>query len=172
VRYRFTAPGENVLEGSSDVPYERWTELAERQPVEIAYLPSDPSRNRLRDTNRTTLGAVFTGVGGALAIAGAVIVGFGIRNRRRHRRLHETGLVADALVTDVRSAQLRVNGRQQGRVHYEFRDAMGALQSGKTAYMSLDEAMRWKQGDRIRIRYDREQPRHSILEETAHNLPT
>jgi hypothetical protein len=167
VRYRFTAPADVVVEGTSDVPYDRWTELVERQPVEIAYLPADPGSNRLRGTRRTFMAAMFTGLGGAFAIAGAVIAFFGIRGARRQRRLHETGLMTDAVVTDVRAARLRVNGRQQGRVHYEFRDYQGGLHTGESSYMSLEDALQWKQGDRIRIRYDRDRPQRSVLEETG-----
>jgi len=170
VRYRFVAPDNVLVEGTSDVPYSRWTELAERQPVEIAYLPSDPGNNRLRGTRRTFMAAMFTGLGGAFAVAGAVIALIGMRGTRRQRRLHETGLMTDAVVTDVHATRLTVNGRRQGRVHYEFRDYQGGLHSGKSTYMSLDDAMRWKQGDRIRIRYDRDQPQHSVLEEASHEV--
>jgi hypothetical protein len=166
VRYRFTTPDDGTLEGKSDVPYDEWTKLVERQPIEIEYLPSDPSANRLRGTNRRTLALIFTGMGSAFAIAGAVIMMAGIRAARRYRHLRETGELTEGVVTDVRAARLRVNGRQQARVHYEFRDYQGGTHAGQSAYMPLDDAMRWQQGERIRVRYDRDRPQISALGES------
>jgi hypothetical protein len=162
VRYRFTAPDGAALEGESDVDYERWRALVERAPVRIAFLPSKPSTNRVEGTSRLWMTVMFTLMGGLFAIAGAVIGASGIRSGRRAKRLRESGLIAEATVTAVEPTRMTINGRRQGRVAFEFRDYQGRVQTGRTGYLPLDEAMRWKAGDRVAIRYNRDRPAQSL----------
>jgi hypothetical protein len=162
VRYRFRAPDGGTLDGESDVDYERWRGLAERGPVDIAFLPSKPSTNRVQGTSRLMMSVMFTLMGGFFAIAGAVILAYGIRGGRRATRLRETGLTAEATVTAVQPTRMTINGRRQGRVSFEFRDYQGRVQTGRSGYLPLDDAMRWKAGDRAAIRYDRDRPGESL----------
>jgi hypothetical protein len=117
VRYRFRAPDGTTLDGSSDVAYERWRGLVERGPVGVAYLPSNPSTNRVEGTSRLWMTVLFTLMGGFFAAAGAVILSYGIRGRRRETRLRETGLTAEATVVDVQPTRMTINGRRQGGTH-------------------------------------------------------
>ncbi len=89
VRYRFTPRAGRTLEGASSVDSDAWDRLAEREPIEIAYLPSDPSENRVRGTRKMALAWIFTGLGSLFTIAGGVILAFGIRGSVRHKRLRE-----------------------------------------------------------------------------------
>lgn len=162
VRYRFTPRGGRSLEGESGVDRDGWNRLAEREPIEIAYLPSDPSNNRVRGIRKMVLAWIFTGLGSLFTVAGGVILAFGIRGSVRHRRLRANGLTADAVVTRVQASNVRVNRRRQARVCYEFRDDRGQPHTGKSHHMPINEATAWKAGDRITIRYDRDRPRHSL----------
>ena len=162
VRYRFTAPDGQVREGSTQLDRERWQTLAEREPIEIAYRASDPSTHRVHGTSRMMLAVLFAALGGLFTIAGAVILSFGLRGRRRRRRLHETGMRAEGIVTRVKTTALKINRRPQARVQYEFRDDRGELRRGQSDYMPMDAAMEWKPGDRMTIRYDRQRPQDSI----------
>lgn len=47
--YRFMVP-EGVFEGRARLSYDDWARLAERQAVEVLYLPKQPARSRLRRT--------------------------------------------------------------------------------------------------------------------------
>jgi hypothetical protein len=162
VRYRFTPPGGRALEGASGVDRDDWNQLSEREPIDIAYLPSDPSNNRVRGTRKMVLAWIFTGLGSLFTVAGAVILAFGLRGSARHKRLRATGMTADAVVTRVLPANVRVNKRQQARVLFEFRDDRGGTHAGKSSLMPIDEAMAWKAGDGITIRYDRDRPKDSL----------
>ena len=135
-----------------------------REPVEIAYLPRDPSNNRVRGESKMLLAWIFGGLGSLFAIAGGVIFGIGVRGSLRGRRIRETGMTAEAVITRVKMTNVRINRRRQARVVYEFRDDRGEKRTGKGPYMPLDEAERWKSGDRITIKYDRDRPQRSVWE--------
>jgi hypothetical protein len=164
VRYRFTPRGGRTLEGESGVDRDGWNRFAEREPIEIAYLPSDPSNNRVRGTSKMVLAWIFTGLGGLFTVAGAVILGFGIRSSVRDRRLRDTGMTAEAVVTRVKATTVKINKRRQARVFFEFRDDRGQTRTGRSAHLPIDDAMAWKPGDRITIRYDRDRPQHALWE--------
>ena len=164
VRYRFTTPDGQTHEGATDLSYARWNALAEREPIDIAYLPSNPSDNRMAGTDQRMLVTVFTVVGGCLTIAGSVIAGFGVRGRRRTKRLREKGVTADGVIVSVEPANVRINARPQARVQYEFRDHHGQQQHARSGYLPIDDAMRWKAGDRIVVRYDPDRPQQSLWE--------
>jgi hypothetical protein len=168
VRYRFTGPDGQVREGRAQIDRERWETLAEREPVEIAYAASDPSKHRVHGTSNMLLAIIFGTLGGAFSIAGAVIFSFGLRGSRRRRRLHETGMSAEGVVTRIKATKVRINRQAQARVKYEFRDDRGALRRGQSDYMPIGTAMEWKTGDRITIRYDRHRPQDSIWEPPPH----
>lgn len=164
VRYRFTAPDGRVLEGREPVGRDRWLALAEREPIEIAYDPADPTRHRPAGTSDTVLGAIFAGLGGCFTIAGGLIFGIGVRGARRAARVRKAGMTAEAIVKHVRSTGVTINRRKQARVEYEFRDERGETRTGLSAYLPIDDATRWKPGDRITIKYDRDRPTVSIWE--------
>lgn len=77
------------------------------------------------------------------------------------RRLQREGVTTTARVSDVRAANMRINGVTQLAVHYEYQDERGRSHTGKETFLP-EEAARWKEGDRINIRYDRHKPGHSI----------
>jgi hypothetical protein len=162
VRYRFTPRGGTAVEGESTVDRDDWNRLVEREPIEIAYLPRDPSTNRVRGESKMLLAWIFGGLGSLFAIAGGVIFGIGVRGSLRGRRIRESGMTAEAVITGVKMTNVKVNRRRQARVVYEFRDDRGERRTGKGPYMGVDEAQRWKPGDHITIKYDRDRPQHSV----------
>jgi hypothetical protein len=164
VRYRFTPRGGRTMEGESSVDRDVWNALVEREPVEIAYLPDDPSNNRVRGESKMLVASIFGGLGSLFTIAGGVIFWIGVRGALRGRRIRDSGMTAEAVVTGVQMTNVRVNRRQQARVVYEFRDDGGGTRTGRGPYMPVDEAGRWKTGDHITIKYDRDRPQHSIWE--------
>jgi hypothetical protein len=164
VHYRFTPRGGRTMEGRGGVDHDVWDRLVEREPVDIEYLPGDPSSNRVRGESKMLLAWIFGGLGSLFTIAGGIIFGIGVRGSLRGRRLRETGMTADATITRVQMTNVRVNRRPQARVVYEFHDDRGERRTGKGPYMSVEEAQRWKAGDRITIKYDRDRPQHSIWE--------
>lgn len=162
VHYRFTPRGGKTIEGESTVDRDDWNRLVEREPIEIAYLPRDPSTNRVRGESKMLVAWIFGGLGSLFTIAGGVIFGIGIRSGLRQRRLREGGMTAEAVVTRVQMTNVKINRRRQARVVYEFRDDRGERRTGKGPHMGVEEAQRWKPGDRITIKYDRDRPQHSV----------
>ncbi len=164
VRYRFTPRGGRPIEGTSTVDSDVWDGLVEREPVQVAYLPSDPSNNRVSGESKMLVAWIFGGLGSLFTIAGGVIFGFGVRGSVRHRRLRETGMTAEATITRIQTTNVKINRRRQARIVYEFRDDRGRMRRGRSSHMPIDDAMAWKAGDRITIRYDRDRPQISAWE--------
>jgi hypothetical protein len=100
VRYRFEAANGRALEGMSEVSEAVWADLVERQPVPIEYLPGS-STHRVAGAHRRWTMAIFGGVGVLIGGAGALIVRADRRQRRRVRRLQQSGVRALARVTSV-----------------------------------------------------------------------
>lgn len=56
------------------------------------------------------------------------------------------------------------------RVRYEYRDAAGKLHTGRTGYVSVEEAQGWHPGDIGGVRYDAAHPQRSVW--IGYLLPT
>ncbi len=91
VRYRFRTEVGLTVENSQDVSYRRWHSIRERDAVDVIYLPSHPSANRLAVNHPITGFWIGTVLGALLCCAGAPLLGYGLSGamrtwRRRHRR--------------------------------------------------------------------------------------
>jgi hypothetical protein len=115
--------------------------------------------------------ATFVAGGAALSVVGGLIAGKGLRDARTRRRLAEGGVSAEAIVTEVRRTNARVNGRWQWQVRYRYADFLGGSHEGRSGYLSYEEANAWKPGDAGPIRYDEARPKTSVWLGTAPGLP-
>ncbi len=161
VTYRFIDADGRTIEGRSEVGEPLWSSLTERGPVSVAYLPNRPSVNRVVGTSKRTLLLIFSFVGGFLSLAGGTIATVALRNARTRRRLLTAGVRAPATVAEVKAMNLRVNGRTQWRLKYEYRDYQSRPHS-HSMYLDADEARRWKPGDTGDVLFDPDSPDHAM----------
>lgn len=161
ITFRFLTAG-GLVTGGAEVTRDTWDSLVEREPIQITYLPDAPQHHRVEGQAdgwmppalMTILGGVFSSLGGFVLL----------RARSRletMRRLQREGITTTATVSEVRMANMRINGVQQQAVHYQYRDERGRTYTGKESFPP-EEADRWKEGDRVTIRYDRRRPNLSI----------
>ena len=145
VRYRFTTAEGRTIEGKSEVEESIWSSLTERGPVRVAYLPNRPSVNRVLGSSELTMLLIFSFVGCLLSIAGGTIVTVALRRARLRTRLLTKGVRAPATVAEVKAMNLRVNGRPQWKLKYEYRDHQSRSHF-RSLYLDADEASRWNAG--------------------------
>ncbi len=161
LRYRFTTADGRTIEGKSEVGESIWSSLSERGPVRVAYLPNRPSVNRVVGSSQLTMLLIFSFVGGLLSIAGGTIVTVAVRKARLRTRLLTTGVRARATVAEVKAMNLRVNGRTQWKLEYEYPDSQGRSYR-RSLYLDADEASRWKPGDRGDVLFDPDRPGQAV----------
>lgn len=163
VGYRFTAPGGRVLRGTADVDGATWDRLAERGPVRVTYLPSDPATHRIDgETRDWLLGGIFAVVGGIFTILGGFVFVRGLQVLRRVERLERGGREAEAEVLEVAPGSISVNDVPQYVIRYRYVDHRGKTHAGRSAPMPPEEAEAWQAGDRGTVRYDADRPGASV----------
>lgn len=161
VTYRFTAPDGTRFEGKSEISEASWNALTERGAVGIQYLPHRPSVNRVVGATKMTLLLIFSLVGVLMSIAGGTIITLSLRKTRTRRRLLTAGVRAPATVAEVTPMNLRVNGRTQWRMKYDYQDYQNRPHR-QSMYLNADEAMRWKAGDTGDVLFDPDRPQSAI----------
>jgi hypothetical protein len=161
VTYRFTSADGQPIEGKSDVGESLWNSLTERGPVSIAYLPNRPAVNHVVGTSKLTLLIIFSFVGGLLSIAGGTIVTVARSSARTKRRLLTAGVRVPATVAEVKDMNLRVNGRTQWRLKYDYHD-FRSRPHRRSLYLDADEASLWKPGDAGEVLFDPDRPDRAI----------
>jgi len=91
VGVRFTTDEGKLIETRTDVDSPTLRSLHEHLPVKIIYAPEHPEKIQVASddqfTNFVFLG-FFTGLGGILAIGGAIMMSFGYLDAKRERLLH------------------------------------------------------------------------------------
>ena len=165
VAYEFRAPDGRPIRASSQVDASAYDRLVEGAPVEVEYLPSDPTVNRLVDGSTRWLVLVPSIVAPILlvnlGIAGVALARAWRAAFLQHRLLRD-GVEAPGRVTKIARAMLRVNKRQMYRVHYAYQDSLGRPHAGTSAMMPEDEARSWHPDDVGAVRYDPHRPAVSI----------
>jgi hypothetical protein len=162
VTYRFTAPDGQSYEGTQDVSVAAWDGLREQEPVQVQYVASDPSTNRIAGEESWAIGYIFPGIGIVAAAIGAVLLARSLRSSTRKARIWVEGAAAEATVSAVEETNVTVNKRPMWIVRYQYRDHLGQMHDGTSDYMSGDKANAWKRGDTIRVRFDRQEPNTNV----------
>lgn len=158
VTFRFVPREGEIVRGTADVTAEDWDVLEERGPVQVTYLPDEPHSYRIHgQSDDIVLPIVFGAVGGVVGSLGAFIVFNAVKTRKRAKDLGRTGMTAEATITDIGPSYLRINGMNQVKLHYEYRDAQGKTRKGSCT-MSPEEAGEWPPGRMGRVRYDPRKP--------------
>ena len=162
VGYRFIAPDGTTIRTHAEVSASLWDRLVEREPVRVTYLRSDPTINRLEGAGANWwLPGIFTLFGLVFVPIGAVVFLKGFRSVTRQLKLHTEGTRADATVEEVAPTRTWINGVQQWRIRYRYRDHRGGTHAGASESVSPDEAETWKPGDTAVIRFDPHAPKYS-----------
>ena len=161
VTYRFTTPDGTTFEGKSEISEASWSSLTERGSVPIQYLPHRPTVNRVVGATKITLLLIFSCAGVLLSIAGGTLITVSLRKARTRRRLLTAGVRAPATVAEVTPMNLRVNGRTQWRMKYDYQDYQNRRHR-QSMYLNADEAMRWKAGDTGDVLFDPDRPQSAI----------
>ncbi len=156
VSYDFSTKDGEHLQGKSMVSNERWQALEENKPLEVQYLVSDHTVNRVNQESELTTGYVFSGIGALVLLLGFLFIRYEIKTRRKIKFLLQHGLTADATVTAVGPGNLSINDVQQWRIKYSFTDYKGRKVSGRTEHMAPDLASCWHCGEKGKVRYDKQ----------------
>jgi hypothetical protein len=158
--YRFTVGGKN-LEGRDELTRQGWKRLTERKPVEVRYLPQKPSSSRLAGPHPWLWQTVAALIGSVFLIIGATFFLGSVRHARREWRLRQQGVNTHGTVTELRGRNVKIDGMQQWRLHFEFRDYQGRVHRN-TIDIPADEAEQWKVGDSGKVLYDSKQPIEAV----------
>jgi len=162
VTYQFTSADGEVIDGTAEVPVEKWERLEAGQPFAVTYLPGDPDSSRLPGGNQWIPALVFTAFGGVFTLLGAGLAFVDGRHLIRAARVLRHGLVTDGTVLRASPTSTSINRVPQWRIHYRYRDHLGRTQEGASHLVSLAEGSTWKEGDRGTVRFDRERPEISL----------
>jgi hypothetical protein len=165
VAYRFAAPDGQSYEGKSSVAVATWERLREQDSVQIQYVASDPSTNRVSGESSTTPAYVFPAIGLVAALIGGVLLSRSLRSAGAKARILSQGTSANATVSSVEETNVKVNRRQMWVVRYQYRDHSGQTHDGESEYMAADKANAWKQGDSIRVKFDPQNPKMNVWAE-------
>jgi hypothetical protein len=162
LKYAFTTVDHAAVTNQREVSVEQWEAAHEGAPLTIYYLPARPGDSRLApggDWNApigfTTLGTIFTVLGGVLA-------GLRIRRWWLVANLERRGTSAQGTLTNLASGNYRVNGVAQWHLFYTFTDQSGQRRDGVSDWMPPQVARRWKKGATGTVRYDPHDPTRSI----------
>jgi len=91
-----------------------------------------------------------------------LIVAYDVRRRLLRARLQREGASEDATVTGVGPTNFSVNRAPQWVIRYRYVDSRGRIHTGKSEYLSPEEAQEWKEGDVGHVRYDRQRPAQNV----------
>jgi hypothetical protein len=89
VGYRFTTQDGESVQGSDEVAPHTWKSIRERDPIQIVYLRDRPARSRLVAAEPGAASWIANVVGGALAVGGALLLGYGMDDDMRRHRMNQ-----------------------------------------------------------------------------------
>ncbi len=158
--YRFSVSGETT-EGRDELSLEDWERLIEREQAEVLYQPQQPSSNRLPGDRPWITKTFFSLLGLVFAVVGSTVFVRSVRDARLEWHLRQHGVRTPGTVTELRDLNLKLNGAQQWRLQYEYRDVQGDRHL-KTVDMPQHETQMWKVGDSGDVLYDSTRPTDAV----------
>ena len=158
--YRFTTPERRTVVNEATMSQSAYNALSDGGPIEVVYLPEDPTQSRAR--GEYSIAWVFVPLGGVFTLIGLVCLGIAIPAMISAARLRRYGVLTEATVTEVVRADVKIDRVQQARVGYEFSDGRGNRQQGRSPLMPEPDAAQWTPGRRVYVKYDRARPSKSL----------
>jgi hypothetical protein len=145
-----------------------YTYINSGSPVPLMYLPDDAGKVRINLLNeeRTihlhTWGVCF--IAGLFLVAGVAGFTSTFRANAIYQRLLREGQLCRATVTDVACDYVGKTRTPKYYLKLQYRDTMGAELAGRSVYLPREEEGRWRKGNTLDLRYDRQKPRRFIID--------
>jgi hypothetical protein len=158
--YEFAVPGKTI-EGRDELSQEDWERLIERESAGVLYLARKPSSNRLVGHRPWSMKSLFGLIGLVLMLLGSIVFLRTVRNARLEWHLRQHGVRAPAIVTALEDLNLKLNGAQQWRLHFEYSDFQGHRHVMKFD-LAQHEAQAWKVGDVGEVLFDPTRPTEAV----------
>ncbi len=92
------------------------------------------------------------------AAVGSVLLFKALKNRKLDEELRRYGMPAEATITEIAPANIRINRVQQWAIHYRYQDSYGATHTD-SRIITPEEASQWRVGQSVTVRYDSQRPR-------------
>jgi hypothetical protein len=158
VEYEYQDSGGAVRRGSGRVTHSEWVGFNPGNPIEVVYLPSDPSRSRPAGQvgPPAELGAVIL----ACLFGGVVLVASGVGWARRQAELVEHGVPVLAVI-DALDEQTGKRGIRSLRARYRYLAGTGeeqAVRRGKTLWLPERKVSGWERGGAILVLVNPDSP--------------
>ena len=162
ISYRLTSGQDETVEGSTDVPVEEWERVEEGQNLPVTYLPGDAESNRTRGENDWIAALVFLCIGGVFSLIGGGLAFFDLRAGLRAIRVSRHGMATEGTVVHAGPTSTSINRVRQWRIDYRYLDHLGRAHEGASHLLSPEDGANWHEGDKGRVRFDRERPQDSV----------
>ena len=163
VKYKFPVPGnDQVFEGEDTVESNVWEGLSTDSPIQIQYLRTEPSSNRVAHEPQRFGGIMFCLFGTLSLMIGIFSIGYVFKKKKLIKNLMQNGMLIDGVISKVYASTLTINNERQWRFDYTYKDLKGGQYTGRSDYMSPEAATAYKTGMKGRVRYDQNKPQKSI----------
>ena len=162
ISYRFTSGQREAVEGSTDVPVEEWERLETGHSFPVTYLPGVPDSSRGQADEKWIVALVFLCIGGVFTLLGGGLAFFDLRVGLRAIRVSRHGMATEGTVVHVGPTSTSINRVRQWRIDYRYLDHLGRTHEGASHLLSPKDGADWKEGDKGRVRFDRERTEISV----------
>ena len=99
----------------------------------------------------------FAVIGGVVAAVGGTLVFRALKKQKLDEELRRHGMPAEATITEIAPANIRINRVQQWAIHYQYQDAYGTSHTD-SRLIAPEDAPQWQVGQRIAVRYESQRP--------------
>jgi hypothetical protein len=162
VKYKFDVLGGETLESDDTISSDIWQNLNTDDPIQIQYLKGEPDKNRIAHSPEKLPGYLFFAFGALADLIGFGSIAYYIKRKRFINELMQNGMLIDGVITKVFASSLTINDVRQWQFEYSYKDLKGGQHTGKSSYLSPEEASHYKAGAKGRVRYDQNKPKKSI----------
>lgn len=99
----------------------------------------------------------FALIGGVVAAVGGTLVFRALKKQKLDEELRRHGMPAEATITEIAPANIRINRVQQWAIHYQYQDAYGTSHTD-SRLSAPEDAPQWQVGQTVAVRYDSRRP--------------
>ncbi len=167
VSYNYTA---NYVTGFCDesVLPNTYAYLGTDRPVPVMYLPWNPAKVRVNLVNEERQIHFHTwgvcAIGGLFLLVGAIGFTLTFRANSIYQRLLFQGQLCRAKVTDVGCDYVGKSRTPRFYLKLLYGDMRGNELAGRSQYLAREQEGRWREGDSLDLRYDREKPKWFMID--------